>query len=399
MSEGTQAAPAAQEQESKSNVYLRFTVSERVEHWTFMASFTTLAVTGLIQKFAQNPLSRGIVLGLGGVENVRSIHHVAATIMMIAAVYHMLAAGYRVYVKRRRFSILPVPRDFRNAFEAARYYLGLQRNPPQQGRYTFEEKVEYWAVVWGTVIMVITGFMMWNPIATTRLLPGEFIPAAKAAHGAEAILAVLAILLWHMYHVVVRRFNRSMFTGRLTEEEMLEEHPLELADIKAGLEPPQVTPEEIAKRRRKYLPVSAAISLVLTLGIIYFVTFEETALATIPPAERAEVFVPLTPTPLPTPPPSPTPAEVAELTWEGGVGAIFAGKCVACHNSTSLLGGLDLSSYQAAMAGGESGPVIIPEDLANSLIITIQEAGGHPGQLSEAELDIVRQWISAGAQD
>lgn len=364
-----------------------------------MASFTTLAVTGLVQKFAQNPLSRGIVLGLGGVENVRSIHHVAATVMMIVAVYHILAVGYRVYVKRRRFSILPGPMDFRNAFEAVKYYLGLKQSPPQQGRYTFEEKVEYWAVVWGTVIMVVTGFMMWNPIATTRILPGEFIPAAKAAHGAEAVLAVLAILLWHMYHVVVKHFNRSMFNGHLTEEEMLEEHPLELADIKAGLQPPRVAPEEIVKRRRKYLPVSAVISLVLTLGIIYFVTFEETALATIPPAERAEVFVPLTPTPLPTPLPSPTPAEVAELTWEGGVGANFAGKCVACHNSTSLLGGLDLSDYQAAMTGGESGPVILPGDAENSPIIAIQEAGGHPGQLTDEELDAVRQWIEAGAQE
>ncbi len=83
--------------------------------------------------------------------------------------------------------------------------------------------------------MIITGFMMWNPIATARFLPGDFIPAAKAAHGGEALLAVLAIIVWHMYGVHIKHFNKSMFTGKISEEEMLDEHPLELADIKAGI--------------------------------------------------------------------------------------------------------------------------------------------------------------------
>ena len=65
--------------------------------------------------------------------------------------------------------------------------------------------------------MALTGFMMWNPLATIKVLPGEFIPAAKTAHGAEAVLAVLAIIVWHMYGVHVKRFNKSMWTGKLTE--------------------------------------------------------------------------------------------------------------------------------------------------------------------------------------
>jgi hypothetical protein len=147
------------------------------------------------------------------------------------------------------------------------------------------------------------------------------------------------------------------------------------------------------------VPVYGAIALALTLGIIYFVTFEETAIATVPPAEQAEVFVPLTPTPLPTPPPSPVPAEVTVLTWEGGVGELFGSKCVACHNSTSLIGGLDLSTFQAAITGGADGLVIVPGDSGNSQLIAIQTAGGHPGQFSDEELDLVQQWIEAGAQE
>lgn len=399
MTEIAETSRAMSKPQESQRKYLRFSLSERVEHWTFMASFTTLAITGLIQKYAQNPLSQGIIGILGGVENARLIHHVAATVMMIVAVYHLAAAGYRVYVRRRRFAILPDLQDIRNAIHALRYYFGRVKHPPQQGRYTFEEKVEYWAVVWGTLIMAVTGFMMWNPIATTHWLPGEFIPAAKAAHGAEAVLAVLAILLWHMYYVVVKFFNRSMFTGYLTEEEMLAEHPLELADLKAGIAPPPVTPGEVARRKKVYFPVSGVVSALLLVGIVYFVAFEKTAIETIPPAEDVEVFFPFTPTPLPTPPPSPTPPPASALTWEAGIAPLLAGKCVACHNSTSKLGGLDLTSYQAAQLGAAGGPIWQPGEPDASQIVIIQSQGGHPGQLSADELKLIRSWIENGAAE
>ena len=110
--------------------------------------------------------------------------------------------------------MLPIINDVTNVFQAFMYFIGRRKQPPQQGRYTFEEKLEYWAVVWGTMIMAITGFMMWNPIATTRILPGQFIPAAKVAHSLEAVLAILSILIWHMYQVFVRHFNKSMYSGK-----------------------------------------------------------------------------------------------------------------------------------------------------------------------------------------
>ncbi len=94
----------------------------------------------------------------------------------------------------------------------------VAKTPPQMGRYTFEEKMEYWAFAWGAIIMGATGFMMWNPISTVKFLPGEVIPAAKAAHGGEALLAVLAIIIWHMYGVHIKRFNKSMWTGKMSEK-------------------------------------------------------------------------------------------------------------------------------------------------------------------------------------
>ncbi len=391
--------------EDRQRWYLRFPTPYRIEHWIFMVDFTTLAITGLIQKYAAASWAKAIMGLLGGIENTRFIHHTAAIIMMLEVVYHLGAIAFRLYVKRYRPSMLPTLNDVSVAFNSFLYNLGLRKNRPQQGRYTFEEKMEYWAVVWGTIVMVLTGFMMWNPIATTRFLPGEAIPAAKTAHGSEALLAVLAIILWHMYHVLVRRFNPSMFTGKIPADEMLEEHPLELADIKAGVAQRPLDSKSTSKRSRVFGPVYGVFAVVLLFGIYRFVTLEQTAVAAYPPAETVVVYSPLTPTPLPTLPPTPTQAPAlagqanASTTWEGGIGKIFQDNCSGCHGSGAQMNDLNLNSYQSALSGGKSGPGITPGKPDASQVFIMQSKGGHPGQLSDADLEQIKQWILAGAPE
>jgi cytochrome b subunit of formate dehydrogenase len=382
-----------------SKGYLRFEMVSRIEHWVFMLSFTTLAITGLVQKFAQNPISQGIVQLLGGIENTRTIHHVAATLTLLSVVYHIGALGYKMYVRRDRPTMLPGLFDVKNAWQSLRYNFGFSKARPQQGRYGYEEKMEYWAVVWGTIVMAITGFMMWNPIATTRFLPGEAVPAAKAAHGWEAVLAVSAIILWHFYNVLVRTFNKSMFNGRLNDHQMVDEHPLELADIKAGLAETPTSHESRRRRLRIFIPTYAVIAIALLVGIYFFVAYEQTAIAYEPQPEQAEIFVPLTPTPLPTPVPTSTPIPGGLTSWEGGIQDLFQTRCVICHNPAGKIGGLDLSTYQSAVAGGNLGPGIIPGDPENSQIVIMQSAGGHPGQLSPDELAQIKDWIANGAPE
>jgi mono/diheme cytochrome c family protein len=316
-------------------------------------------------------------------------------------------------------SMLPSLQDVKDGWQALLYNLGLAKSFPQMGRYTFEEKLEYWAFVWGTIIMGITGFLMWNPITSSRYLPGEWIPAARAAHGGEAVLAVLAIILWHMYGVHIKRFNKSMWTGKMSEEEMLHEHPLELADIKAGMAEQAISQNELRRRQLVFYPIAGILTAAMLAGILGFINVEDTALTTVlPPEGQPEVFVPQTPTPLPTlaptetPLPTATPAPatatvegqptgttataIAGPSWDSDVAPILGAKCLTCHGETAM-GGLNLSTFEGALAGGQSGPVVVPGDSNNSLMVTIQEAGEHPGQLAPEELEIVRAWIETGA--
>lgn len=266
-----------------TKAYMRFPIARRIEHWVMMLSFTLLGLTGLPQRFPNAGLSQAILSGLGGIEALRNIHHISAIVMMFGTAWHILVMGYSVFVLRDKMSMLPTLQDAKDGIQALLYNIGFAKTYPQMGRYTFEEKMEYWAFVWGAFVMGATGFMMWNPITATQYLPGEFVPAAKAAHGNEAVLAVLAIIIWHMYGVHIKRFNKAMFTGNQTEAEMLHEHPLELADIKAGIADRRPDAATLRKRQMIYYPIAAVLTLGMLGGIYGFINAEETSLTTIPP--------------------------------------------------------------------------------------------------------------------
>jgi len=395
---------------TRTRRYARFTAVDRLEHLLVLLSFTTLAITGLVQKFALSPVSEFVIARWGGIENVRATHHVAATVLMLVVIFHLLEIGYKAFVLRTPFTMLPGFQDAKDAWMAFRYNLGLGKSRPQMGRYSFEEKAEYWALVWGILIMALTGFAMWNPLATVQLLPGDFIPAAKTAHGAEAILAVLAIIVWHMYGVHLKRFNKAMWTGELTEEEMLHEHPLELADIKAGLARRSLPAKDLQQRRLIYYPVAGILAAAMLFGVYGFVSGEKTAITTVPAQiATVPVYVPQTPTPVPptaTPLPSATAGPTAEtgagaaspVTWID-VGSLLGARCGSCHSATLATAGLSFATYADAMKGGQDGAVIVPGSADSSLLIQVQSKGGHPGQFTVEELALVRAWIEAGAAE
>lgn len=278
--------------------YPRFRLAARIEHAILMFSFTALALTGLPQMFAEAPLGQNLIEWMGGIEFVRILHRWAAVILVAGSVYHLFTSAYRLFVKEEKMGMLPERKDGRDLLHWVRYNLGREEHPPKMAKFNFGEKFEYWALVWGTGVMIITGFMLWNPIATTNILPGQIIPAAQAAHGGEALLAVLAIVVWHMYNVHIKHFNPSMFTGSLPRHQMEEEHALEMERLDKGGKPwPELDLPVLQRRRRNYIIISVIMGGLVLALLVWAFTFEETALQTIDRATR-EIFVPLqTPSP------------------------------------------------------------------------------------------------------
>ena len=241
----------------------RFNRSQIVNHWVMLVSFVGLVLTGFPQKYSGQEWAKGIILIIGGVERVRWLHHVFGTLMALQLVWHGLDVLWHWLVRRLPLTMIPSIDDVRHFWQQIQFNLDRAATPPRMPRYTFAEKVEYLALIWGTALMVVTGIVLLYP---TRWLPvpGEFVLAAKAAHGGEALLALLSILTWHVYFVHVRHRNWSIFNGSLDVHAYAEEHALELDTIRRG---EVAAPAPLAAWRVAVFAVVAVIATALVAAL------------------------------------------------------------------------------------------------------------------------------------
>ena len=134
--------------------------------------------------------------------------------------------------------LLPLPQDIRDAIAVMKYNLGMSTVRPRLDRFSYVEKSEYWALIWGTILMSATGVILWFDNTFIGLLTKLGWDVARTVHYYEAWLATLSILAWHMYFVIFNPetypINLAFWKGTLTEREMLDEHPLELERLKAA---------------------------------------------------------------------------------------------------------------------------------------------------------------------
>lgn len=218
--------------------FIRFNLSQRIEHFVNIFGFTTLCVTGVPQKYNGAEWADWMIQAMGGIDVVRGVHRTFGALLIAEFLYHAGAVIHALFVARSGWTMMPSLKDLKDAGEMVAYFVGLRKERARFDRYDFRQKVEYLALIWGTILMIATGLAMWFPIEATRVLPGELIPAAKAAHSGEGLLAFASILIWHMYsaHLSpdVFPFDWTIFTGKISEERMKHEHPLEYERIIAA---------------------------------------------------------------------------------------------------------------------------------------------------------------------
>jgi cytochrome b subunit of formate dehydrogenase len=214
-------------------------LNERVQHALLATSFIVLAITGFMLRFPDAWWVRSIRQISESAFQVRSLtHRIAGVVLIAVGVYHAL---YLLLTSRGRGvlrDILPKLQDVRDMSELIRFNLGLLKVKPKLPRFSYIEKAEYWALIWGTVVMAGTGFILWFDNYFLNLLTKLGWDVARTIHYYEAILAALAILVWHFYFVIfnpsVYPINTAFWNGKLTEEQMEDEHGLELEQIQVA---------------------------------------------------------------------------------------------------------------------------------------------------------------------
>ncbi|MFQ5876456.1 MAG: cytochrome b/b6 domain-containing protein [Acidobacteriota bacterium] len=219
-------------------LYLRMTLGERLQHGALVGSFAVLVVTGFMLHYPDAWWVRALGRLSDEPFDLRGLlHRIAGVVMVGASLYHVT---YLVFSDRgRRFlrDILPRRGDLSDAAAALRFNLGLSGRGPRFGRFGYVEKSEYWALVWGSVLMTLTGMVLWFEEISIGLLTKLGWEISRIVHFYEAWLAALAVLVWHLYHVILSPdaypMNVSWLSGTLSEAEMAAEHPLELEAIRA----------------------------------------------------------------------------------------------------------------------------------------------------------------------
>jgi formate dehydrogenase gamma subunit len=207
---------------------LRMDGSQRFQHLLLAASFIVLAVTGFALKFPDSWIARA----LGSNEMFRRwSHRIAGVVLLAVGLYHLFYILRKKEGRRLVKDLFPVVQDLKDIKQNILYLLGWAKEKPRLGRFGYAEKMEYWAVIWGTIIMGATGLMIWFKMDVTRFLPRWAVEVALTIHYYEAILACLAIVVWHFYHVIfdpdVYPLNWACWSGKVSAHWHQEEHPFE----------------------------------------------------------------------------------------------------------------------------------------------------------------------------
>ncbi len=217
---------------------IRMTLNERAQHLLLLASFTVLVVTGFALKYPEAFWAAPIVRWEEAFPLRGWLHRAAAVMLMAAGAYHVIYLLVSGSGRRWLRGMIPKVRDVRDAVQTVGYNLGYRHQPPTYPKFNYAEKVEYWALVWGSVIMIATGVMLWANNFMLANFPKWMLDVAGAIHFYEAILATLAIVIWHFYAVIfdpeVYPVKWTFVTGRAPEHEVREEEPEPVAAAADG---------------------------------------------------------------------------------------------------------------------------------------------------------------------
>ena len=225
----------------------------RIQHAALLTSFFLLVLTGFALKFPDSWFASMLTLG----EHMRGLlHRVAAIVLIAVSLYHLFDIAITRAGRQLARDLFPTLDDFRGAWQNLSYYLGLTSQKPEFARFNYAEKAEYWALVWGMFVMAGTGIMLWAKVIVGNHLPRWWLDIATAIHLYEAILATLAIVVWHFYQVFfdpdVYPMNWAWWDGKMTLHHYREEHgldettALEISTRAEASEPaPEAEPETV----------------------------------------------------------------------------------------------------------------------------------------------------------
>jgi cytochrome b subunit of formate dehydrogenase len=213
----------------------RFNIHYRIQHVIMLVSFLLLFFTGWALKFSEVETSQSWIRFWGGPETAGRLHRIAGITMLLDSLYHLVYLAYRFSRGKMQWDLIPVWKDIVDFYQNMLYLLGLSKDKPQFGRFTYLQKFDYWAVFWGIFIIGSSGLALAFPTKAALFFPEAtknwIWELIYVMHSDEALLAIIFILFWHFYneHLRPEVFPMSWvwITGKISMEELKDQHPRE----------------------------------------------------------------------------------------------------------------------------------------------------------------------------
>jgi cytochrome b subunit of formate dehydrogenase len=236
---------AVEKRNAHGRAVVRMDKAQRVQHLLLLISFLTLVVTGFALKFPDSWFASLLLIH----EPARGIiHRAAAVVLLGTSLFHAGYLALRPAGRKLLKDLLPAARDPWDLVNTLKFYLGFSSQKPQYARFSYGEKFEYLALVWGVIVMGVTGLALWFKVEVAHFAPRWILDIATAIHFYEAVLATLAIVVWHFYEVIfdpgVYPMNWSWYDGRVPLEHYVDEHGADTETITAAIDAESAQPSE-----------------------------------------------------------------------------------------------------------------------------------------------------------
>lgn len=260
---------------------LRFGKFHRFGHSLTIVSFFGLVLTGMPLVFKDYAWGQWLYSFMGGYPTAGNIHRICALITFLAAFLHFAFLAYESLVKKDKGmfwgpdSLLIQPKDVLNILGDILWFFRLGKRPKFE-RFIYWEKFEYLSLLWGTLVMAVTGYVLWFPVQAASLVPVSIatyvdLPSiALVAHRYEALLAAGFIFSIHFLHTHMLPENiptdEAMFTGKIAESHVKHERGAYYERMKeeGRLEGLRVQP---SSSRVKFISRMVGVPL-LTIGLL-----------------------------------------------------------------------------------------------------------------------------------
>lgn len=252
----------------------RFNVHQRYQHLMLFVSMFFLFLTGFPIKYGSMGWAKWVVNLFGGFSHMFTVHLVAAVIMLLSGLYHIIWLIGNFSVSGPKWTMVPGKKFVTDAIHHALYLIGIKKEPPRYDRFTYLEQFEYLAVGYGIIVMGLSGAVLWFPDFAAALLPRYIIHMFRIAHSNEALVAFFAVAIGHFFWVHINPdvfpTSKVWINGKISKEHLMHEHPLEYERIAAqyGDDPHAAHPASSRKLTRNRLFMG--VELIIYIALILF---------------------------------------------------------------------------------------------------------------------------------